>query len=177
VRSEREFRAMEVCDLMPDDQTLQLSIKYATRQRHLHLAQRISQLAQQRAQEEGKEEEEEEEEDFRHYLQARLVVYVFVMCQLCVNFQISPHGSTCTHTRMFHCNTLLSCNSGHLHSPTLSWLLYLYTVRARVCVCVCVCGLIVHRKFLFICSRIVPFTYLHSLQHTPYFFYVFLFIL
>ncbi|KAK7103194.1 WD repeat and HMG-box DNA-binding protein 1-like [Littorina saxatilis] len=70
VRSEREFRAMEVCELMPDEQTLQLSIKYATRQRHLHLAQRISQLAQQRAQEEQQEEEEEEEEDFRDYLQA-----------------------------------------------------------------------------------------------------------
>ncbi|XP_076442996.1 WD repeat and HMG-box DNA-binding protein 1-like [Babylonia areolata] len=68
-RSDREFRAMEVCDMMPDEQTLQLSIKYATRQRHLQLAQRISQLAQQRAQEEP--QEEEEEEDFREYLQAR----------------------------------------------------------------------------------------------------------
>ncbi|KAL8588870.1 hypothetical protein ACOMHN_051464 [Nucella lapillus] len=66
-RSDREFRAMEVCNMMPDEQTLQLSIKYATRQRHLRLAQRISQLAQQRAQQ---EEEEQEEEDYREYLEA-----------------------------------------------------------------------------------------------------------
>ena len=63
---------MEVCDMMLDDQTLQLSIKYATRQRHLQLAQRISQLAQLRAQEQqAEEEDEEEEEDFRENLKTR----------------------------------------------------------------------------------------------------------
>ena len=64
---------MEVCDLMPDEQTLQLSIKYATRQRHLQLAQRISQLAQQRAQQDQGEDEEEGEDD---YLQARWVSHL-----------------------------------------------------------------------------------------------------
>lgn len=67
---------MEVCDMMLDEQTLQLSIKYATRQHHLQLAQRISQLAQLRAQEreeEGGEEEggEEDGEEFRENLQTR----------------------------------------------------------------------------------------------------------
>ena len=63
---------MEVCDMMLDDQTLQLSIKYATRQHHLQLAQRISQLAQLRAQEQqAEEEDEEEEEDFRENLKTR----------------------------------------------------------------------------------------------------------
>ena len=63
---------MEEFDMMLDDQTLQLSIKYATRQRHLQLAQRISQLAQLRAQEQqAEEEDEEEEEDFRENLKTR----------------------------------------------------------------------------------------------------------
>nr|KAG5689770.1 hypothetical protein BaRGS_031171 [Batillaria attramentaria] len=66
-RSEREFRAMEVCELMPDEHTLQLSIKYATRLKHMQLAQRISQLIHQREQEAQMAAggEEEEEEDFR----------------------------------------------------------------------------------------------------------------
>lgn len=66
---------MEVCDMMLDEQTLQLSIKYATRQRHLQLAQRISQLAQLRAQEREEEEEEEggeeDGEEFSENLQTR----------------------------------------------------------------------------------------------------------
>ena len=66
---------MEVCEMMLDDQTLQLSIKYATRQRHLQLAQRISQLAQLRTQEQQVEEEDDDDEaegeDFRENLQAR----------------------------------------------------------------------------------------------------------
>ncbi|KAK7444590.1 hypothetical protein BaRGS_00040412 [Batillaria attramentaria] len=72
-RSEREFRAMEVCELMPDEHTLQLSIKYATRLKHMQLAQRISQLIHQREQEAQMAAggEEEEVEDFRDYLSAR----------------------------------------------------------------------------------------------------------
>ena len=64
---------MEVCDMMLDEQTLQLSIKYATRQRHLQLAQRISQLAQLRAEERQEEEEggEEDGEEFRENPQTR----------------------------------------------------------------------------------------------------------
>ena len=58
---------------MPDDQTIQLSIKYASRQRHLQLAQRISQLAQMRQQDD--QEEEEDQEDFREGLEARYSVF------------------------------------------------------------------------------------------------------
>ncbi|PVD25434.1 hypothetical protein C0Q70_13090 [Pomacea canaliculata] len=71
-KSEREFRAVEVCKLMPEEHTLQLSIKYATRLGHLQLAQRLSQLARERVQQAQtlKVVEEEEVEDFRTALLA-----------------------------------------------------------------------------------------------------------
>ncbi|KAK3093566.1 hypothetical protein FSP39_017398 [Pinctada imbricata] len=62
-RSDREFRALEVCEMMPDPHTLQLAIKYASRVQHIQLAERISELAQRKMEEEA--EEEEEEEDLR----------------------------------------------------------------------------------------------------------------
>lgn len=66
-RSEREFRALEVCEMMPDEHTLQLAIKYASRLKHIQLAERISELAMRRSEESGQQEEveEEEEQDFR----------------------------------------------------------------------------------------------------------------
>lgn len=65
-RSEREFRALEVCEMMPDEHTLQLAIKYASRLKHIQLAERISELAMRRSEEAQQEvEEEEETEDFR----------------------------------------------------------------------------------------------------------------
>lgn len=67
-RSEREFRALEVCEMMPDEHTLQLAIKYASRLKHIQLAERISELAMRKseeAQQEMEEEEEDEPEDFR----------------------------------------------------------------------------------------------------------------
>lgn len=63
-RSEREFRALEVCEMMPDEHTLQLAIKYASRLKHIQLAERISELAMRKS-EEVQEEVETEEEDFR----------------------------------------------------------------------------------------------------------------
>ncbi|XP_069117606.1 WD repeat and HMG-box DNA-binding protein 1-like [Argopecten irradians] len=57
-RSDREFRALEVCEMMPEQHTLQLAIKYASRIKHMHLAERVSELAQQ------KEEEEQVEDEF-----------------------------------------------------------------------------------------------------------------
>ncbi|XP_074651576.1 WD repeat and HMG-box DNA-binding protein 1-like [Tubulanus polymorphus] len=51
-KSDREFRATEICDLMPDQQTVQLAIKYASRLRHLMLAQRISEIAKRKGEEE-----------------------------------------------------------------------------------------------------------------------------
>lgn len=65
-RSEREFRALEVCEMMPDEHTLQLAIKYASRLKHIQLAERISELAMRKSEETAQEEDiEEEQEDFR----------------------------------------------------------------------------------------------------------------
>uniref|UniRef100_A0A6J0SAG9 WD repeat and HMG-box DNA-binding protein 1 n=1 Tax=Pogona vitticeps TaxID=103695 RepID=A0A6J0SAG9_9SAUR len=73
---EREFRCMELAELMTPNAT-SLAIKYASRSRRLILAQRLSELAAERAAElaaaEGPGKEEEEEEavpppDFRHHL-------------------------------------------------------------------------------------------------------------
>ena len=66
-KSEREFRAVEICEMMSSSHTVQLAIKYASRLHLMGLAQRLSQLAQRKAEEEaareGQEELEEEEED------------------------------------------------------------------------------------------------------------------
>jgi len=51
-RSEREFRALEVCEMMGDPHTLQLAVKYASRLRYMQLAQRISELASRQQEEE-----------------------------------------------------------------------------------------------------------------------------
>lgn len=52
VRSDRECRALDICEMMPDQHTLQLAIKYASRLKRMQLAQRISELTQKRAVEE-----------------------------------------------------------------------------------------------------------------------------
>ncbi|NXP26494.1 WDHD1 protein, partial [Scytalopus superciliaris] len=69
---EREFRCVEVADLMAQN-VVGLAIKYASRSRRINLAQRLGELAVQKAselaaQQEEEEEEEEEEEAFpRHH--------------------------------------------------------------------------------------------------------------
>lgn len=50
-RSEREARALEVCDMMTEQHTLQLAIKYSSRMRYMQLAQKISELAVRKAEE------------------------------------------------------------------------------------------------------------------------------
>ncbi|XP_048240778.1 WD repeat and HMG-box DNA-binding protein 1-like isoform X2 [Haliotis rufescens] len=62
-RSDREARALEVCEMMQEEHTMQLAIKYASRLKHMQLAQRISELAQRRAEEEDEEEEVVEESE------------------------------------------------------------------------------------------------------------------
>ncbi|KAJ8309582.1 hypothetical protein KUTeg_014456 [Tegillarca granosa] len=62
-RSDREYRALEVCELMPDQHTLQLAIKYASRLKHIQLAERISELVRRKLEEEEAGGEEQEEED------------------------------------------------------------------------------------------------------------------
>ncbi|XP_008116547.2 WD repeat and HMG-box DNA-binding protein 1 isoform X2 [Anolis carolinensis] len=75
---EREFRCMELAELMTHNAT-SLAIKYASRSRRLVLAQRLSELAAERAAEQTAAEESEEEEgkeqqqpqqDFRNHLNA-----------------------------------------------------------------------------------------------------------
>ncbi|XP_054018175.1 WD repeat and HMG-box DNA-binding protein 1 [Dryobates pubescens] len=68
---EREFRCMELADLMTQS-VVNLAIKYASRSRRLNLAQRLSEMAVEKASElEAAEEDEEEEEDFRKHSRAR----------------------------------------------------------------------------------------------------------
>lgn len=57
---------------MPDEHMLQLAIKYATRLKHIQLAQRVSELAVSR-QEDEVESDVEQEEDFQVGLNARLL--------------------------------------------------------------------------------------------------------
>ncbi|XP_068005152.1 WD repeat and HMG-box DNA-binding protein 1 [Melanerpes formicivorus] len=68
---EREFRCMELADLMTQS-VVNLAIKYASRSRRLNLAQRLSEMAVEKASElAAAEEDEEEEEDFRKHSSAR----------------------------------------------------------------------------------------------------------
>ncbi|NXN06559.1 WDHD1 protein, partial [Indicator maculatus] len=67
---EREFRCMELADLMTQN-VVNLAIKYASRSRRLNLAQRLSEMAIEKASElAAAEEDEEEEEDFQKHLNA-----------------------------------------------------------------------------------------------------------
>jgi hypothetical protein len=63
-KSEREFRAVEVCEAM-GAATVQLAIKYASRLHLLSLAQRLATIAQAQQHtepQEGEDEDEDEEE-------------------------------------------------------------------------------------------------------------------
>lgn len=51
-RTERESRALEICELMPSHQTVQLCIKYAGKQRRIQLAEKLGELASQKMDEE-----------------------------------------------------------------------------------------------------------------------------
>ncbi|XP_036354966.1 WD repeat and HMG-box DNA-binding protein 1-like [Octopus sinensis] len=48
VRSERECRALDICEMMPDEHTLQLAVKYAARLMRMQLAGRINEMAHKR---------------------------------------------------------------------------------------------------------------------------------
>ncbi|CAH1793164.1 unnamed protein product [Owenia fusiformis] len=75
-KADREFRALEICELMPDQKTLQLAIKYAAKSRHLQLAQRIGEVAQRKQEEEEAAAQsmmgniEEDTQDFRSVINA-----------------------------------------------------------------------------------------------------------
>ena len=50
-KSDRIFRAVEICELMPNAETVNLAIQYATKMRKMNLAQRLVELARRKAQE------------------------------------------------------------------------------------------------------------------------------
>ncbi|XP_048577414.1 WD repeat and HMG-box DNA-binding protein 1 isoform X2 [Nematostella vectensis] len=54
-KTDREFRAAEYCELLPDQRSVSLAIKYAAGNRKMNLAQRLNDLAFQKAQEEAEE--------------------------------------------------------------------------------------------------------------------------
>ncbi|XP_071962820.1 WD repeat and HMG-box DNA-binding protein 1-like [Antedon mediterranea] len=69
-KSDREYRAVEICEQMESEHELSLAIKYASRLRRITLAQKLSELAKRRMEEKMEEEEEEEwgdEEDETQY--------------------------------------------------------------------------------------------------------------
>jgi len=61
-KSDREFRAVELCELLPDAHSVSLAIKYAARSRRMNLANRLDDLARKKAELEA---EEEQEDDFQ----------------------------------------------------------------------------------------------------------------
>ncbi|XP_038044137.1 WD repeat and HMG-box DNA-binding protein 1-like [Patiria miniata] len=71
-RTDREYRASEICQLMTSQHAVTLAIKYASRSRRMALAERLNQLAQQMMEEEmaAMETEQEEEEHDGYYSNA-----------------------------------------------------------------------------------------------------------
>ncbi|CAH3160505.1 unnamed protein product [Porites lobata] len=59
-KSDREFRAAELCELLPDAHSVSLAIKYAARSRRMNLAKRLDDLARQKAALEADEESDDE---------------------------------------------------------------------------------------------------------------------
>ena len=57
-KTDREYRASEICRLMTSEHAVGLAIKYASRSRRIQLAERLSKIAQEMM--EAEEEEEEE---------------------------------------------------------------------------------------------------------------------
>ena len=53
------FRAVEICELMPNADTVNLAIQYATKMRRMNLAQRLVELARRKAEEEEGEDDVE----------------------------------------------------------------------------------------------------------------------
>ena len=52
-KTDREYRAVEICELMPSSHTVQLAIKYAGRLRMHQLAGRLSEVARSKVEEEA----------------------------------------------------------------------------------------------------------------------------
>ena len=65
VKTDHESRAVEICKLMTDTDTIEIAIKYASKMRKIQLAERLGALANKlvEAQEEDKEDEVEDTMD------------------------------------------------------------------------------------------------------------------
>ena len=61
-KSDHEYRAVEISEMMPDSHTVQLAIKYASRIRRMQLAQKLTEIAKQKVEEELKKAECTEDE-------------------------------------------------------------------------------------------------------------------
>lgn len=59
-KSERIFRAVEICELMPNADTVNLAIQYATKMRRMNLAQRLVELARKKADEDEMDDTDNE---------------------------------------------------------------------------------------------------------------------
>uniref|UniRef100_A0A2C9M897 WDHD1/CFT4 helical bundle domain-containing protein n=1 Tax=Biomphalaria glabrata TaxID=6526 RepID=A0A2C9M897_BIOGL len=59
-KASRDFRALEVCDMMEDQSLLHLAATYATRMKRIQLAERVSEIMQRRQEEEEVEENEDD---------------------------------------------------------------------------------------------------------------------
>lgn len=72
-RTERESRALEVCQLMPSYHTVQLAIKYAGKLHRMQLADKLGEVASAKMEEEmeraAKAHQMEEEDDLQMYVQ------------------------------------------------------------------------------------------------------------
>jgi hypothetical protein len=69
-KTEREFRAVEICKMMPDPHMVQLAIKYASRLNLISLAEKLNDVVRMKHEEEmakvmGTQYQEEEDEDYR----------------------------------------------------------------------------------------------------------------
>jgi len=62
-KADRDYRAVEICKLMPDVNSITFAIQYASKQRKVGLAKKLDQLARDRVKEVEEEEEEIDEED------------------------------------------------------------------------------------------------------------------
>lgn len=65
-KADRESRGVEVCELMPSSDMVEVAVKYAARLHRMQLAERLNEIVQRKV-EEGFQEEREEREESEVY--------------------------------------------------------------------------------------------------------------
>ncbi|XP_033110580.1 WD repeat and HMG-box DNA-binding protein 1-like [Anneissia japonica] len=104
-KSDREYRAVEICEKMVSEHELSLAIKYASRLRRIKLAQKLSELAKRRMEEEMMEEEEWDEEDTQNPND-------------CINRKNDHHWKSDTQTSNYVEDEEMEDNQGGVESDT-----------------------------------------------------------